>query len=146
MKVREVMTNPAIRINPEESAAVAARIFARYNVGALPVCSVDGRVCGMVTDRDLVTRCLASDRAPMQTTVRQLMTTNVVSVRPDAEATQAAELMARQQVRRLPVVENGRLCGMVSIGDLACCEESSLTAADTLGRITSNVSDPEGHM
>lgn len=146
MKVREVMTNPAIRINPDESAAVAARLFTRYNVGALPVCGADGRICGMVTDRDLVTRCLASDRVPMQTTVRQLMTTNVVSVRPDMETAAAAELMARQQVRRLPVVKNGKLCGMLSLGDLANREDSAMDATEALSRITSNVSDPEGHL
>ena len=62
MKIREVMTNPVIRINPEESVAVAARTLAHYNIGVLPVCGGDGRVCGLVTDRDLVTRCVASGR------------------------------------------------------------------------------------
>ena len=57
MKVRELMSNPVIRIHPEESVAVAARTLARYNIGILPVCGNDGRVCGLVTDRDLVTRC-----------------------------------------------------------------------------------------
>lgn len=59
MKLRDVMTNPVIRINPEESVAVAARTLDRYNIGALPVCGSDGRLCGLVTDRDIVTRCLA---------------------------------------------------------------------------------------
>lgn len=146
MKIREVMTNPAIRVSPEESAAVAARLFARYNVGALPVCGSDGRVCGMVTDRDLVTRCVASGRTPEHTPVSQVMTPQVISVRPDTEVTAAASLMGTRQVRRLPVVENGRLCGMVSLADLAHWEDSSGDAADALARISSNVSDPEGHL
>ena len=56
MKLRDLMTNPVIRIHPEESVAVAARTLARYNIGALPVCGNDGRLWGLVTDRDIVTR------------------------------------------------------------------------------------------
>ena len=67
MKLRDVMSNPVIRIRPEESVAVAARTLARYNIGALPVCGSDGRVCGLVTDRDIVTRCLAANRSPSTT-------------------------------------------------------------------------------
>ena len=58
MKLRDVMTNPVIRINPEESVAVAARTLGRYNIGALPVCGSDGRLCGLITDRDIVTLSL----------------------------------------------------------------------------------------
>lgn len=137
MKVREVMSVPAIRISAEESVEVAARWLQHYNIGALPVCASDGRVCGLVTDRDLVTRCLASGRKPGYTPVREVMSGNVVSVRPDATADEAAKLMARRQVRRLPVMENGKLCGMVSLGDLAVGEES---AARALTEICANVS------
>lgn len=140
MKVREVMANPVIRINPEESVAVAARTLAHYNIGILPVCGSDGRLCGMVTDRDLVTRCLASGRSPLNTTVREVMTTGIVSARPDMDASAAAHLMGRQQIRRLPVLENGRLCGMVSLGDLAKREETSPDATDALSEISSNLS------
>ncbi len=140
MKVRELMTTPAIRISADESVEVAARTLAHYNIGALPVCGSDGRVCGLVTDRDLVTRCLASGKMPVHTKIRDVMTGNVVSVRPDMEAGAAAHLMGRQQVRRLPVVENGKLCGMVSLGDLANRDESSMDAADALGDICSNIS------
>lgn len=140
MKVRELMTTPAIRISADESVEVAARTLAHYNIGALPVCGSDGRVCGLVTDRDLVTRCLASGKMPVHIKIRDVMTGNVVSVRPDMEAGAAAHLMGRQQVRRLPVVENGKLCGMVSLGDLANRDESSMDAADALGDICSNIS------
>ena len=140
MKLRDVMTNPVIRIDPEESVAVAARTLARYNIGVLPVCGGDGRLCGVVTDRDLVTRCLAAGRLPGTTTVREVMTANVVSARPDMDAGAAAHLMGRQQIRRLPVVENDRLCGMVSLGDLANREESVYDATDALAEISSNLS------
>ena len=139
MKVQEVMTQTVIRISPEESAAVAARTLAHYNIGALPVCGGDGRLCGVLTDRDIVTRCLAAGQQPEKTLVRSIMTNNVVSVRPDMDLGVAASLMARRQVRRLPVVENGSLCGMISLGDLSRNEQSAPDATDALAEISSNV-------
>ena len=140
MKIRDVMTSPAIRIHPDEPVSVAARALEHYNIGALPVCGTDGRLCGMVTDRDLVTRCLASERTPGQTTVGQIMTSQVLTVEPDATTDEAAKLMGRQQVRRLPVVENGKLLGMVSLGDLANAWERSDAVGDALTLITGNIS------
>ena len=140
MKVRELMSTPVVRIHPEESVAVAARALAHYNIGILPVCGNDGRLCGLVTDRDIVTRCLASGRSPAVTPVREVMTTQILSARPDMDAAAAAGLMGRAQIRRLPVLENGRLCGMVSLGDLARREETGMDAADALGEISSGLS------
>ncbi len=140
MKVRDIMTKPAIHISPTESVEVAARTLTQYNIGVLPVCGNDGKLCGLVTDRDLVIRCMASGRTPAQTTVREVMTSRVLSVQPDMETGVAAHLMGRQQVRRLPVVENGKLCGMVSLGDLAKREESVMDAADALTDISDNIS------
>ena len=138
MKVGDVMTAPAIRISPEESAEVAARTLTHYNIGILPVCSSDGRLCGLVTDRDLVTRCIASGRAPSQTKVRDVMTTRVTSVASDMATDAALQLMGSQQVRRLPVVENGKLQGMVSLGDLAKRQENAAEATSALTKITRN--------
>lgn len=139
MKVKELMTTRVIRIAPEENASVAARTLTHYNVGALPVCGADGRLCGMVTDRDIVTRCLAAGRRPEDTAVGDIMTKNVVTVKPEMDAGAAASLMARQQVRRLPVVEQGDLCGMVTLGDLSRNEQSAPDATDALAEITGNV-------
>ena len=139
MKVQEVMTQTVIRISAEESAAVAARTLTHYNIGALPVCGGDGRLCGVLTDRDIVTRCLAAGQQPEKTLVRSIMTNNVVSVRPDMDLGVAASLMAKRQVRRLPVVENGSLCGMISLGDLSRNEQSAPDATDALAEISSNV-------
>lgn len=140
MKISELMTSPVIRIHPEETVAVAARMLDRYNIGILPVCGSDGRLCGLVTDRDIVTRCLAAGRAPAVTPVRDVMTAQVRSVRPDMDARTAAEIMGRNQIRRLPVMDNGRLCGMVSLGDLALREQTSMDATDALGEICDSVS------
>ena len=140
MTLREVMSNQVVRIHPEETVTVAARMLEHYNIGALPVCGNDGRVCGMVTDRDLVTRCLAAQKQPDNTPVRDVMTSKVIVGRPDMQANIAAALMGREQIRRLPVMENGRVCGMVSLGDLAVNEESSIDAGDALTEISSHLS------
>ena len=140
MKLRDIMTNPVIRIHPEETVAVASRTLARYNIGSLPVCGSDGRMCGVITDRDIVTRCLAAGRSPTSTAVRDVMTANVICGRPDMDTAAAAGLMGREQVRRLPVLENGKLCGMVSLGDLALEEQTSYDAGDALMEISSNLS------
>ena len=140
MKLRDMMTNTVVRIHPDETVAVAARMLTHYNIGILPVCGNDGRVVGLLTDRDLVTRCLASGRSPATTSVREIMTGKIVSAQPDMDASAAAALMGREQIRRLPVLENGRLCGLVSLGDLAVQEESSMDAGDALSEISSSLS------
>ena len=139
MKVQDIMTRQVIGIGPEESVEVAARQLAHYNIGVLPV-TERGKLCGVVTDRDLVIRCMAGGRDPRNTRVRDVMTRQVVSVQPEMEVGVAAQLMGRQQIRRLPVTENGALCGMVSLGDLAGREESVMDAADALMDITGNIS------
>ena len=140
MKLREIMSTPVVRIHPDENVMVAARTMEHYNIGAMPVCGSDGRLQGMITDRDIVTRCLASGRSPSATKVGDVMTAGIVAVRPDMEVSTAAALMGNRQVRRLPVMENGRLCGMVSLGDLSLKEESSMEAGDALTEISSHLS------
>lgn len=140
MKVKELMTPQVIDIDCEESVAVAARSLAHYNIGVLPVRDASGQLCGMVTDRDIVTRCLAAGHAPEHTKVGQIMTAQVYSVQPDIDTSVAAHIMATRQIRRLPVVEAGKLQGMISLGDLANREETNYDAADAFGEITSGIS------
>ena len=140
MKVKEIMTRSVIGVGAEESVEVAARTLARHNIGALPVYRADGRLCGMITDRDLVTRCLASGMEPGKTRVGQVMTGQVTSVDGETDVGVAAHLMGRQQIRRLPVTENGRLCGILSLGDIALWEDTAMDAADALGDMARNVS------
>jgi len=140
MKVRDIMSSPAISIGAEETVAVAARTLTHYNIGVLPVRTGKDQLCGVVTDRDIVTRCLAAGKLPEKTAVREIMTARVMSVGPDQQAALAAHMMGQQQVRRLPVVEGGKLCGMVSLGDLAGSGEMAYDAADALSEITDPVS------
>ena len=139
MKIRSLMTTPAITISLEESVAVASRTLTHYNIGMLPVCDPNGQLQGVLTDRDIVTRCLAGGKDPGKTPVRDIMTHQVRTVDPNMEAGTAAHLMGSQQIRRLPVLENGKLCGLLSLGDLANREETAIDAADALTDITSNI-------
>ena len=139
MKVKDIMTDRVIRVHPEECVAVAARQMATNHIGAMPVCGNDGRVLGVVTDRDLVVRCLAAGRSPEKTKVREVMTGFVVSVTPDTGIRAAASVMGHRQIRRLPVVEEGKLLGMISLSDLAPREESAFDAVDALSTISNQV-------
>ena len=141
MKVKEIMTRTVIGVGQDETVEVAARTLQRYNIGALPVCASNGKLCGMVTDRDLVIRCVAAGRDPGKTTVGQVMTGQVTSVEGDMDVSVAAHLMGRQQIRRLPVTEKGRLCGMVTLGDMALRDDTAMDAADALGDIARNLSE-----
>ena len=140
MKLKDIMSRNIIKIHPKESVAVAARLLESHNIGVLPVCEENGRLCGVVTDRDLVTRCIAANRSPEQTEVRDVMTVRIVSATPEMDVSVAAHLMGREQVRRLPVLLSGKLCGMVSVGDLAGMEASSYDAAEALEGICANLS------
>ncbi len=139
MNVRDCMNSHVISIAPEESVAVAARLMARHNVGALPVKARDGSLCGIVTDRDMVLRCMALNRSAEETSVARIMTGRVAAVSPTASLTQAADCMAKEQVRRLPVVEGGKLVGIVSLADLARSQRFDMEAAQALGEISENI-------
>lgn len=138
MEVKDIMTQPAISIGPEESAEIAARTLTHYNIGFLPVCEEGGKLCGLVTDRDLVTRCMASGKTPANTKVREVMSNRITSVSPDTQVSAAAQLMGSQQVRRLPVVANGKVQGVLSLGDLAKRQEMAGKATNTLSEISQN--------
>ena len=140
MKLREIMTPNPVYVEPDTTVDVAARLLTQYNIGMLPVCTPDGALHGLVTDRDIVTRCLAAGRSPAHTGVRDVMTRRIVSAPPHMETSAAAHLMGREQIRRLPILEDGRLQGIVSLGDLAEWEESSLDASDALTEISTNLS------
>ena len=134
MKVKECMSASPVFAAPEDSAASAARLMQKHNIGSLPVVGADGTLLGIVTDRDLCLRCLAAEKDRSHSAVARLMSVGVRSVTPEDEVDAAASEMARAQVRRLPVVNGGKLVGMVSLGDLAGCRES----ASCLSEISKN--------
>ncbi len=140
MKVRDCMTKSVICVGRDEPASVAARLMSRYNVGLLPVRGKQGEICGVVTDRDIVLRCVAAGRDGKTALVKEIMSTRVRSVQPDTELSRAAGLMAAEQVRRLPVVEEGKLVGMLTLGDVTRNGQYSMEAAECFERICTGVS------
>lgn len=139
MLIQEVMAAEPVTVSPQETVAVAARVLARSNVGCLPVCTGDRQLRGVLTDRDIVLRSVASNEDAGQQQVREIMTRRLVTVGPEEPLSAAARLMAQEQVRRLPVTKNGKLVGMISLRDLAHTPEASSTAADTLREISSGI-------
>jgi CBS domain-containing protein len=116
--VREAMTASPRSIESGENVVQAARMMANENVGSLPV--VDGgALVGMVTDRDLVMQVLAKDLDPGKVTVSEVASENPVVARPEDSLESALQRMAQEQVRRLPVVEEGRLVGILAQADVA---------------------------
>ena len=110
------------------------------DVGAVPVTG-SGRVVGIVTDRDITVRVIAANRKPGDVRVREIASADVVTTTPDAEMAEATALMAQHQIRRLPVVEDGRLVGMLSLGDLSV--DGSTRDAGRALREISTPSEPE---
>lgn len=139
MLVKDLMNPSVVTVEPDSSAALAARLISRHNVGSLPVCGADRRLRGMVTDRDIVLRCVAAEESPSQTSVRDIMTRGCTTVSPGDDCREATRLMAVHQVRRLPVVEEGKLVGMISLADLARSGRFDLEAAQALCEISENI-------
>ncbi len=139
MLIRHLMHPAVVTIAPEESVALAARLLARHNVGALPVCSADKRLRGILTDRDIVLRCVAAGDDPAETPVREIMTRRPLTLSPETESSAAAALMADRQIRRLPVTEDGRLVGLVALADLARQSALRPEAAAALCEISGNI-------
>ena len=136
MLVKEIMTPGVVSVTPDDTIGDAARLMSAYGVGALPVCGDAGEVRGMITDRDLATRCVAADYSPETTRVGSVMTRTVIAVEQRADVREASQLMAQHRVRRLPVLENGRLCGMVSLGDIATQGRFDMEASRALTEIS----------
>ena len=139
MRVRDCMSENVVTITPEESAALAARLMTRHNLGVLAVCDYHGKLQVVVTDRDIITRCVAVDQDPSRVPVADIMSAQVETIAPEENAQAATERMARKQVRRLPVVEAGKLVGVVSLNDLARNRKTEMEAAQALCEISGNV-------
>ena len=117
-RVRSAMSPSPTTVKAADDIVEAARLMASHDVGSLPV--VDGEnLVGIVTDRDLVLQVLAKDLDPHKTTVSSVCSEDPVAVGPEHSLDEALELMAREQVRRLPVVDDGRLVGILAQADVS---------------------------
>ena len=139
MHIRDVMTLNPRTVTLDDTIQNAAQIMRDEDTGAVPVVD-NGRTVGMVTDRDIVVRAVA-DGGQVSRPVRDIVTTGVISVTPEMSTREANELMSEHQVRRLPVVENDQLVGIVSLGDLAVKEGKDRRTGDTLQDISAGVKE-----
>lgn len=135
MKVRDIMTANVEAVGPETDLVTIAHLMKDRNVGSLPVVEND-RLVGIITDRDIVIRGVADGLSLQEEQVRNYLTPNPTTVTPDADAREAADLMGREQIRRLPVVEGGRLVGMLAIGDVAVDVGKDRLVGDALQQIS----------
>lgn len=118
-KITEVMSSNPCAIEADKPVSYAAKMMKQEDVGLAPIVEGD-RLVGTLTDRDIVTRVVAEGKDPESVTVREVASTDLVTVDPQQDLDEALQLMARNQVRRLPVVEeDGRLVGVVAQADVA---------------------------
>lgn len=118
-RASEIMTKDVSVISEDESVRDAAQRLAKDDIGALPICDSNKQITGMLTDRDIVVQVVARGKDVNTTRAKEMEQGEIVTLRPDDSIEHACDLMAQHQVRRLPVVENGRVLGMVSQADVA---------------------------
>lgn len=138
--LHDMMTTDVSTCRPEDSVYEAAVKMKNENCGAIPICQ-DGQLLGMITDRDIVIRCVAEKR-PGSTKISDVMSNHLITGTPDMTIDEAAKMMAEKQIRRLPIVENQRLVGIVSLGDLAVHRGTIDEASIALSEISES---PEVH-
>ena len=130
---RDIMTPAPKCVGENETLVDAARLMASLDVGALPICGEDDRLKGMLTDRDIVVKCLAEGRDPSTTTAGDLAQGKPVTIGADDDIEEALETMRRHQVRRLPVIDGHDLVGIISQADVALAmapEDTGETVAE----------------
>lgn len=116
---RDIMTEGAECVGENDTLVNAAKLMADLNVGALPICGEDGRLQGVLTDRDIVVKCLAYGGDPREKRAKDLGVSEVVTIGADDDIEEALRTMQDHQVRRLPVIDGHTLVGMISQADIA---------------------------
>jgi CBS domain-containing protein len=122
MKVRDCMCNQVSCVNPQTTINDVAKLMQQNHVGCIPVCDTNKNVVGLVTDRDIVLRGVACNKNTNTTPISEIMTTAVYTVTPDEELTQASKIMCDCQIKRVPVIENDTIVGIITLGDLVNAE------------------------
>jgi CBS domain-containing protein len=138
MKVRDIMAKDVMSLTPQTTIAEVAQSMRSMDVGSVPLVQ-DGRLVGVITDRDITIRVVADGLDPHLETAERHMTRDPITASPDWSSDQAAQTMAREQIRRLPVVENGMLVGYLALGDLAIQNKDR-----KVGETLEQISEPGG--
>ena len=135
MKIKDIMSKRVIAADSGQSAYDVARMMHEHDVGAIPVFEKDV-IAGIVTDRDIVLRCVATGKNPVECSVGEIMSGGAVSVTPGQSIGDAAKIMAVVKIRRLPVLENGKLTGMLSFGDIARSGANDTEISEAISEIS----------
>ena len=142
MKVQDCMTDTTICVTPNENIHQVAKLMENNHIGCVPVCNNDGKIVGILTDRDIILRGIACDKDTKTTPVSDIMTTKVVRTSPDAEIKDVAFIMAKNQIRRIPVVVDEKVVGIVSLGNLA---QDSNVSNEKLGNTLDGICEIIGY-
>lgn len=134
MDLKDIMSKDVHKVSSQDTIAQAAQMMEEYNVGSLPVCDNE-KLVGVITDRDITIKSVARGQVPT-TKVSSAMSSDIVYGSPNMDIHEAAEIMGDRQIRRLPVVDEGKVIGIVALGDLAV--ESRLV--DDAGNALSDIS------
>ena len=140
MQIRNLMTDQVTTVDSNSTVVDAAKVMRDLNVGVVPVCKGEQPI-GMITDRDIAIRNVAENK-DFNTPVNQVMSQDLVYGNPDMSVEEAAQIMGEKQIRRLPIVENNNLVGIISLGDLAVASQTNMEAGEALSTI-SNPSQPQ---
>ena len=120
MKVKECMCDDVCCVKPETKIKEVAKLMSENHIGSIPVCDQNQCICGIVTDRDILLRCVACDKDTNQTSVSEIMSCNVCTCKEDDDITNAQTQMSQNQIRRLPVCNSkNEVVGILTLGDLA---------------------------
>ena len=141
MQVRDIMTKDIVIADTNDTIIDVAKLMSHHNIGCVPVTENGERVLGVITDRDIVIEMAKHSYDPYNTLATSIMSDNVYFVRPDVDVKFAFDLMKKQQVRRLPVMENGKILGMISLGDLAV---SAYKEKEEISEALTEISMPNG--
>ena len=139
VKVKDIMSTEIASVNSDDSIERAAQLMKQYDVGSIPVCSQE-KIIGIVTDRDIALRATAQGQKSQQQTVRDIMSSNPVVGSPDMDVHDAARIMSEKQIRRLPIVDQNNLVGIVALGDISVEPDLQDNAEEAL----KNISQPNG--
>jgi len=132
-KVADAMSQPVVTVGLNESVAAAAARMRDQDIGSVVVVSESGAPRGVLTDRDIVVRCVAAGAIPESSTAAEICSGVVASVKPDDDLDEAVELMRERAIRRVPVVEHDHVVGVLSLGDLARVRDPGSALADISG-------------
>jgi len=138
MIIGQIMNKSVVYVQKDDTVETAAKLLQQNNIGSIPVVDKERTVKGIVTDRDIVTRCVANEDDPRTAKVGDIMTRGVFTITDDVEVSAAAYIMAERQIRRLPVLRDNKLVGMLSLGDLAKSPGCNTDASGALTEISDN--------